>query len=78
MARKSVRANSSTATSVAVTTATSSDPVPEHSPSHVIPTHEEIAQLAYLHWQARGCPEGAPEQDWLQAEKELTNHNSGG
>jgi hypothetical protein len=31
----------------------------------------EIAALAYQYWQARGCPEGSPEEDWLRAVKEL-------
>ncbi len=34
-------------------------------------THEEIAQLAYQYWEARGRPLGSPEQDWLQAEHDL-------
>jgi hypothetical protein len=32
----------------------------------------EIAQLAYMLWQQRGCPEGTPEVDWLNAEQQLT------
>ena len=32
---------------------------------------EEIAALAYDLWHARGCPDGSPEEDWLQAEREL-------
>lgn len=32
---------------------------------------ESIAALAYRLWQQRGCPEGAGEQDWLQAEAML-------
>ena len=35
------------------------------------PAHEEIAVLAYSLWQARGCPEGTPEEDWLNAERTL-------
>ena len=31
----------------------------------------EVAQLAYSLWQQRGCPEGSPEIDWLQAEQQL-------
>ena len=34
-------------------------------------THEDIALLAYSYWQARGCPEGSPEEDWFRAESEL-------
>jgi hypothetical protein len=35
------------------------------------PSYEEIAQLAYLYWEARGCQGGSSEQDWLRAEQEL-------
>jgi hypothetical protein len=33
--------------------------------------HEDIAALAHALWQARGCPEGSPEEDWFQAAHEL-------
>ena len=33
--------------------------------------HEQVAILAYHLWQERGCPEGSPEVDWLQAEQQL-------
>ena len=33
--------------------------------------HEDIAALAYALWQARGCPEGSPEEDWFHAAQEL-------
>ena len=33
----------------------------------------EIAQLAYVLWQQRGCPEGSAEVDWFEAEQQL-NH----
>jgi|SRR5579862_9875574 len=36
--------------------------------------HDEIAVLAHAKWQARGCPEGSAEQDWLDAEQELRGH----
>ena len=32
---------------------------------------QEVAALAYEFWQARGCPDGSPEQDWFRAEREL-------
>ena len=35
------------------------------------PTHEDIAALAYSLWQARGCPEGTPDEDWFNAETAL-------
>jgi hypothetical protein len=37
------------------------------------PTYEEVAQLAYLYWEARGCQGGSPEEDWVRAETELRN-----
>jgi DUF2934 family protein len=37
------------------------------------PDPEQIAQLAYSYWQARGCPWGSPEEDWIRAEAELGN-----
>jgi hypothetical protein len=40
--------------------------------------HDEIATLAYELWQARGCPHGSPEEDWLRAETELRSRVSKG
>ena len=37
------------------------------------PCHEAIQQLAYILWEMRGRPEGDPEEDWILAERELTN-----
>jgi hypothetical protein len=38
-------------------------------------THEsdepQVAALAYLLWQGRGCPEGSPQEDWYGAEQQL-------
>jgi hypothetical protein len=45
--------------------------VMEPAASGSAPEHERIAQLAYSYWQARGCPQGSPEEDWLRAEGEL-------
>jgi hypothetical protein len=39
--------------------------------SSITPTFEEIAQLAYCYWEARGYQGGSPEHDWLRAESEL-------
>jgi hypothetical protein len=36
------------------------------------PEHEQVAVLAYALWQKRGSPEGSPDEDWFQAERELT------
>jgi hypothetical protein len=33
--------------------------------------HADIAKLAYELWQARGCPQGSPEEDWFHAAREL-------
>lgn len=40
------------------------------------PRHEEVAELAYLYWEARGCQGGSPEEDWLRAEQELCARSS--
>lgn len=44
---------------------------PQAKPSAAAPTHEDITTLAYSLWQARGCPEGSPEEDWFNAESAL-------
>jgi len=36
-----------------------------------VPTHEEVAQLAYAYWEARGRPLGSPEEDWFRAEQDV-------
>jgi hypothetical protein len=36
-------------------------------------THEQIEQLAYQIWKERGCPEGAAEENWKQAEEILAS-----
>lgn len=33
--------------------------------------HDDIARLAHELWQARGCPQGSPEEDWFHAAHEL-------
>jgi hypothetical protein len=35
------------------------------------PSQLDIANLAYAIWQARGCPLGSAEEDWLEAERRL-------
>ncbi len=35
------------------------------------PAHEAVAALAYSFWVARGYQGGSPEEDWLNAEKQL-------
>lgn len=33
--------------------------------------HAGIAALAHALWQARGCPDGSPEEDWFHAAEQL-------
>jgi hypothetical protein len=33
--------------------------------------HAEIAERAHALWQARGCPQGSPDEDWFRAAHEL-------
>jgi hypothetical protein len=40
--------------------------------------HEEIALRAYQLWEARGCPIGSPEEDWLRAEEEIRGERAVG
>ena len=49
----------------------SSEPVAVPVAAVYIPSHEEIAQLAFAYWEARGGQGGSPEEDWLRAEAEL-------
>jgi hypothetical protein len=38
----------------------------------------QIAALAYSLWQARGCPDGTPDEDWFRAEREIAGSNTRG
>jgi hypothetical protein len=42
-----------------------------------LPSHEEIAALAYIYWEARSYRVGSPEEDWLRAEQEISDRQSG-
>jgi hypothetical protein len=37
-----------------------------------VPTHEEIAALAYSYWEGRERRHGSAQEDWLRAERELS------
>jgi hypothetical protein len=37
--------------------------------------HDDIAALAHELWQARGCPDGSPEEDWFHAAEELRSRS---
>jgi hypothetical protein len=54
----------------AVTARSESAATPSAAAPASIP-FDEIAQLAYSYWEARGYQGGSPEQDWLRAEHEL-------
>lgn len=41
------------------------------------PEHRSIGELAYLLWQARGCPQGTAHEDWLEAERQLREERAG-
>jgi hypothetical protein len=84
MARKSFRNGGSMQTSIQNTQAVTPSPKPAvSSPAHIatIPisaaiascklSHDQIAQRAKTIWQARGCPLGQDQQNWLEAEKQL-------
>jgi len=58
-------------TGAGAATARAVEPAAEPARPDSTPSHEEIARLAQIYWQARGCPEGSPEEDWLRAEAEL-------
>ncbi len=40
--------------------------------------HDDIEVLAHELWHARGCPDGSPDEDWLNAVKELRSRASAG
>jgi hypothetical protein len=44
-----------------------------HGSAHdIVPFgHEDIAALAHKLWEARGCPDGSPEEDWFHAAEQL-------
>jgi len=58
-------------TAAAAAAARAMDPVVESADSGAVPGYEQISQLAYFYWQARGCPEGSPDEDWFAAEAAL-------
>ena len=39
-------------------------------------SQENVSQLAYSYWQARGCPDGSPDEDWLRAARELNGRTA--
>ena len=51
--------------------------LPETQVTDIASVHDQIAALAYRLWQERGCPEGSPEIDWLDAEQRLLGADTG-
>ena len=41
------------------------------APSSAVSIREQIAQLAYSYWEARGYQHGDPDEDWYRAEREV-------
>jgi hypothetical protein len=39
------------------------------------PTHQDIAELAYSYWEARGQQGSSPWEDWFRAERDLKSRN---
>jgi hypothetical protein len=35
-----------------------------------------VAELAYQRWVERGCPQGCPNDDWYEAERELRSRSA--
>jgi hypothetical protein len=66
MTNQEIETESVISTGVAV-----AGPVAESRSSLPSPEPEDIAKLAYSYWQARGCPYGSPEEDWLRTEADL-------
>ena len=44
--------------------------------SQSTPTAENIASLAHALWDARGSPQGSPEDDWFRAERTLKSQRA--
>jgi Protein of unknown function (DUF2934) len=57
-------------------TGTVADAVETAADTVSTPTYEEVAQLAYSFWEARGCQGGSPDEDWRRAEEQLRKRAS--
>jgi Protein of unknown function (DUF2934) len=44
-----------------------------HSASREDEKKDKVAELAYILWQQRGCPEGVADEMWFEAERSV-NH----
>jgi hypothetical protein len=70
MSKDDKKAKMAATAEVATPAAVSADPEPAALP---VETGEcrQIAALAHSYWQARGCPEGSPHEDWYRAENDV-------
>jgi hypothetical protein len=48
---------------------------PVAHPTGATVEEQDVATLAYRRWLERGCPQGSPQEDWFEAEREL--HSQG-
>jgi len=44
--------------------------------SMITPGEKDIAALARVLWEARGCPQGSPQEDWFRAERNLKSRSA--
>lgn len=49
---------------------------PENQQSNGPVERATVAELAYLRWLEKGCPQGSAEEDWFEAEKELQSRGA--
>ena len=45
------------------------------SPSPAPANPRDVADVAYRRWLDRGCPQGSPEEDWFEAEREVRSRS---
>lgn len=55
----------------------SREPVSTGGAASAVPNTLDVAERAYQIWCSKGCPQGTAEEDWHQAERELTSERSG-
>src|SRR5450759_4892885 len=48
-----------------------------HEQTQAATIGDDIAALARELWQARGCPDGSPQEDWFRAVEELRSRSFG-
>jgi hypothetical protein len=50
------------------------DDFPLRSASQENGRKDKVAELAYIMWQQRGCPEGSADEIWFEAERNVNRH----